>query len=363
MMVSDDEIVMRIITVLQNADLSTTTTAAIRRQLEEDLGTDLTDRKAFIREQVDLYLQAQQQQHQQQQHHIYLQHQQQYIHSLQQQQQHQHPQHQHQHQPFLQPHYYAANFSAPQVVEDEGDVEEEASVVPEPEPKRSSQSKSKKVDKDGQPKEKKKRTGGGLNKTCGVSPELRALIGDKELTRTQVVKELWVYIREKNLQDPENRRKIVCNDELRSLLGCDSTDMFKMNKLLARHIFTLENTGADGEEPKPKRSRPEKREGSENEEGKSRVSGFTAPHPISEALINFLGTGESELSRSEVTKRIWEYIKGNQLQDPADKRRIICDVKLQELFGCESFHGFGNYSDGRRLKQTKHKPRSASSKA
>eukprot|EP00250_Pteridium_aquilinum_P001840 c12047_g1_i1 orf=606-1667(-) len=341
MMVSDDEIVMRIVAVLQNADLTTTTTAAIRRQLEEDLGTDLTDKKAFIREQVDFYLQGQQQQqhqHQQHQHHLYMQSQQQYLHSLQQQQQ---------QQPFLQAHYYAPNYVAPhpQVVEDDvdadGDADEDNALQPEPEPRRIPQAKTERAKKDVPQKEKKKRTGGGLNKLCGVSPELQAIIGDnKELTRTQVVKELWVYIREKNLQDPENRRKIVCNDALRSLLGCESTDMFKMNKLLARHIFTLENPVADGEEPKPKRPKPDKKEGSE-EGGKAKVSGFTAPHPISEALIGFLGTGESELSRSEVTKRIWEYIKGNQLQDPADKRRIICDSKLQELFGCETFHGFG----------------------
>ncbi|KAH7280633.1 hypothetical protein KP509_36G006800 [Ceratopteris richardii] len=350
MMVTDEEIVMRIIQVLQNADLTTTTTATIRKQLEEDLGIDLTDRKAFIREQVDLYLQAQHEHQQQQNHHIYLQQQQQYFHNFQQQQQHHHPHHphphphphpHHQHQPaYLQPHYYAPNFVPPHVVEEEIEVDEDTSVQLDPEPKRPPR-KADRGKKDAQPKEKKKRTGGGLNKACGVSPELRALIGDKELTRTQVVKELWVYIRENNLQDPDNRRKIVCNDELRSLLGCDSTDMFKMNKLLARHIFTLENTGAvDGQEPKPKRSKPEKKDGSENDEGK-RVSGFTAPHPISEALMSFLGTGESELSRSEVTKRIWEYIKMNQLQDPADKRRIICDNKLQELFGCDSFHGFG----------------------
>ncbi|KAH7297025.1 hypothetical protein KP509_26G049800 [Ceratopteris richardii] len=336
-MVTDEEIMMRIVGILQNADLTTTTTAAIRRQLEEDLGIDLTDKKAFIREQVDLYLHTQQQQQQQHQHHLYLQTQQQYFHSFQQQQQHHHHPHQ---QTYLPPHYYTPNFTAPHIVEDEPDVHEDNSLQFEPEIKRTSQGKPERKKKDAQQKEKKKRTGGGLNKTCGVSPELRAIIGDKELTRTQVVKELWIYIREKNLQDPENRRKIVCNDELRSLLGCDSTDMFKMNKLLARHIFTLQNPTADGEEPKPKKPRPEKREGSENDEGK-RVGGFTALQPISEALINFLGTGESELSRSEVTKRIWEYIKGNQLQDPTDKRRIICDGKLQELFGCDSFHGFG----------------------
>lgn len=42
---------------LSTSDLNQTTTAIVRRKLEEDFGIDLSDRKAFIREQVDIYLQ------------------------------------------------------------------------------------------------------------------------------------------------------------------------------------------------------------------------------------------------------------------------------------------------------------------
>lgn len=58
---------------------------------------------------------------------------------------------------------------------------------------------------------------------------------------------------------------------------------------------------ADEDEPKKK----DKRQGN---------SGFLAPLKLSDALVKFLGTGESELSRSEVVKRIWNYIKENSLQ-------------------------------------------------
>ncbi|KAI3922099.1 hypothetical protein MKX01_005788 [Papaver californicum] len=37
---------------------------------------------------------------------------------------------------------------------------------------------------------------------------------------------------------------------------------------------------------------------------------------------------------------MWEYIKLNNLQDPSDKRQIICDDKLKELFDLETFTGF-----------------------
>lgn len=58
----------------------------------------------------------------------------------------------------------------------------------------------------------------------------------------QIVKQLWAYIRKHNLQDPSNKRKIICNDELRLVFETDCTDMFKMNKLLAKHIIALEPT-------------------------------------------------------------------------------------------------------------------------
>jgi hypothetical protein len=57
-MVSDSELIARLREFLRGSDLNTTTTGTVRRRLEEDFGVDLTDKKAFIREQVDLFLQS-----------------------------------------------------------------------------------------------------------------------------------------------------------------------------------------------------------------------------------------------------------------------------------------------------------------
>lgn len=57
-MVSDSELVGRLREFLSTSDLNTTSNAAVRRKLEEDFGIDLSDRKVFIRDQIDLYLES-----------------------------------------------------------------------------------------------------------------------------------------------------------------------------------------------------------------------------------------------------------------------------------------------------------------
>ncbi|PNW87331.1 hypothetical protein CHLRE_02g118250v5 [Chlamydomonas reinhardtii] len=51
---------------------------------------------------------------------------------------------------------------------------------------------------------------------------------------------------------------------------------------------------------------------------------------LSEPLQAFLGV--ESLPRTQVVKRLWEYIKANNLQDPKDKRKILLDDKLKTLF-------------------------------
>jgi DNA topoisomerase-3 len=54
----------------------------------------------------------------------------------------------------------------------------------------------------------------------------------------------------------------------------------------------------------------------------------------SSALMAVIGDGA--YARTEVVKKIWDYIKANNLQDPADKRSIKADGKLQAVFGKDS---------------------------
>ncbi|KAG5002048.1 hypothetical protein AAZX31_08G312700 [Glycine max] len=181
-----------------------------------------------------------------------------------------------------------------------------------------------------QTKVKRRGGPGGLTKICGVSPELQVIVGQPALSRTEIVKQLWAYIRKNNLQDPSNKRKIICNDELRVVFETDCTDMFKMNKLLSKHIIPLEPT----KKPVPKKQKVDVESGTRSAEPTPSVI-------ISDALANFFGITGREMLQSEVLRRIWEYIKVNQLEDPANPMAIVCDGKLQEIFGCESISALG----------------------
>lgn len=66
------------------------------------------------------------------------------------------------------------------------------------------------------------------------SEPLAAVLQVDKLSRPQVVKQLWVYIKGHELQNPENKREILCDVSLRAVFGVDKIDMFKMNKVLGQ---------------------------------------------------------------------------------------------------------------------------------
>ena len=52
---------------------------------------------------------------------------------------------------------------------------------------------------------------------------------------------------------------------------------------------------------------------------------------MSEELALVVGKGP--MPRSEVVKKLWAYIKKNNLQDPKNKRNINADADLKAVFG------------------------------
>ena len=58
---------------------------------------------------------------------------------------------------------------------------------------------------------------------------------------------------------------------------------------------------------------------------------FMAPLMPDEKLAAVIG--DKPAPRTEIVKKIWEYIKKNNLQDSKNKRMINADEKLKPLFG------------------------------
>ncbi|KAJ1701651.1 hypothetical protein LUZ63_001430 [Rhynchospora breviuscula] len=314
-MATDEELSEKLKEFLRSSDLSTTTTGAVRRHLEAEFGTDLSHKKGFIREQVDLFLRTELNANGEDE-----------------------VKEEEVGEDGFEDGKSGSDNGEEEEEEEEGEEEEEE----EQEPSGNSARKKRRLNKSSN-KEEKKRAGGGFTKLCSLSPDLQNFVGETTLARTEVVKRIWAYIKENDLQDPKNRKKIICDEKLKKLFNVNAIDMFQMNKALTKHIWPLEegdSSYATGTSSKSKGMiKPQKIE-KKSEGKKTGATGLMMPLQLSEELINFLGTGETSMARTDVVKRMWAYIKENELQDPSDRRNIICDEKLKELLNVDSFLGF-----------------------
>jgi upstream activation factor subunit UAF30 len=81
-----------------------------------------------------------------------------------------------------------------------------------------------------------------------------------------------------------------------------------------------------------KKAAPAKKVVAKKAAGKKTVnSAFMKPLTVSAELALVVGKGP--LPRSEVVKKLWVYIKKNELQDTKNKRNINADEALKAVFG------------------------------
>ena len=73
-------------------------------------------------------------------------------------------------------------------------------------------------------------------KAMQPSPQLAAVIGPQAVPRTEVTKRLWAYIKQHQLQNPANKRNILCDDKLKAVMGKDEVTMFEMTALVGKHL-------------------------------------------------------------------------------------------------------------------------------
>ena len=73
-------------------------------------------------------------------------------------------------------------------------------------------------------------------KPLTLSPALAAVVGSKPIPRTEIVKQLWVYIKANNLQDAQNKRMINADAKLKEVFGKPQVSMFEMAGLIGKHV-------------------------------------------------------------------------------------------------------------------------------
>jgi chromatin remodeling complex protein RSC6 len=209
---------------------------------------------------------------------------------------------------------------------------------------------------------KKKKGGWGF---VEVSPQVRAVIGEGDVSRGDIIHRMWKHIKTHNLQDPSDKRFILCDAALKQIFKSGRVSMFKMHKELTRHIWKPEKDESPprrASAPKDKKTpskTPEKSiskkatsskacsaakdkkkpktPASRSDEPK-KLNGLQQPKPLATQLADFMGSQQA--SRLDVSKKIWEHIKSNNLQSAENRSIINCDTKLKDLLGQStvSFH-------------------------
>ena len=208
-----------------------------------------------------------------------------------------------------------------------------------------------------------KKKGGGFNKEQAWSEEMTAFLGEGYMSRPQVTKRVWDYIKEKNLQNPADRRFILCDPVLKSLFGgVEKIHMFKMPKAINKHVRYNDREGEDEEEeekedevdsddegdsrkrkassaakaktekkkkkkaaaaaaaaaaatPAKKKKKAKLEEGDGTTPAKKGGGRGFPQEKISRELQVLVG--KETASRNEVVKKLWEHIKANDMQDPS----------------------------------------------
>jgi chromatin remodeling complex protein RSC6 len=82
----------------------------------------------------------------------------------------------------------------------------------------------------------------------------------------------------------------------------------------------------------PKKAAPKKKPAAKKS-GAKRKPNAAFMKPLTPSSMLAAVVGSNPLPRTEVTKKIWDYIKKNKLQDAVNRRLINADEKLRAVFG------------------------------
>ena len=69
-----------------------------------------------------------------------------------------------------------------------------------------------------------------------LSADLADIVGKKEASRAECVKQLWAYLKKNNLQDPENKQFFTPDKKMAKVFGTERMRCFSMTKFLTPHL-------------------------------------------------------------------------------------------------------------------------------
>merc|ERR1711971_1542885 len=81
--------------------------------------------------------------------------------------------------------------------------------------------------------------GGGFTKLLKLSDDLAAIVGKEKASRAECVKLLWAYLKDKELQDPENKQYFTPDAKMAKVFGTEKIRGFGMTKYLNAHLSPL----------------------------------------------------------------------------------------------------------------------------
>lgn len=160
--------------------------------------------------------------------------------------------------------------------------------------------------------EKKKKRKTGLSCPKRLSPQLVEFLGKAEESRPQVVKSLWAYVKENNLQNPSDRREVLLDARLKEVFNVDSFTMFSMNKYVSAHLEPFKPVKLDELSDLSMKRKRQKKKVKNSKPPKKRKSGTQPAFRLSDDLARIVG--KQILPRLQVFKALWAYIKENNLQ-------------------------------------------------
>lgn len=205
----------------------------------------------------------------------------------------------------------------------------------------------------------------GLERPVVLAQPLADFLGEIVIPRSQIPKRISTYAKEHKLQDPKDGRRIICDDALKKALNVSDFTFFSLAKLVSGLVYKPEECdtelqelakqceekvleekiqkvkeaneatlagykdGDEGGNTAGKRGRPAKKQKTVSDKPR-KPSGLFKPMQLSAALTAVVG--EDQLPRSEVLKKIWNYIHQNGLKDPNNGQQILCDDKLKAVF-------------------------------